>query len=318
MQVLSILRKKRIYSTAFSPSGRYLATPCGDGLLRLWDTFAGEVRQSVPITETSCGYDVTYLDEGRLVFAGTQLSCWKIAVNDWHVISTRLRWARQIDVSPDKRYLAEVDRATSTDWGDSGLVVHDTETWQPVHALTDRTHTTGGLAFSPEGRLLATGHIVHVGEQHRSAPRLFGGGYTVPQYEYLVRLRELPSGRVVKLIDGWQQGVSNLAFSPNGKILAGTAGPRLRVWDLEADREVALHKRGTKHFQGVSFTDDGRYLATVSNDETVRVWDTRSWQEHTTVTWQIGRLLNVAFAADGCRAAAGSDQGKIVIWDVDG
>jgi WD40 repeat protein len=118
-------------------------------------------------------------------------------------------------------------------------------------------------------------------------------------------------------VGGWQLGVSHLAFAPGAAALAGTAGPRLRVWDLDGDREAAAHKRGTKHFQGLSFTADGRYLATVSNDETVRVWDAQSWQEHTTFTWGIGRLLNIAFAPDGFRAAAGSDAGQVIIWDLD-
>ncbi|MFO0825698.1 MAG: WD40 repeat domain-containing protein [Gemmataceae bacterium] len=126
-----------------------------------------------------------------------------------------------------------------------------------------------------------------------------------------------PGGSIVQTIDGWQQAVAHLAFSPDGRILAGTAGPRLRVWDLAVGRELALHKRGTKHFQGLSFTDDGRFLATVSNDETVRIWDTRTWIEHTTFTWKIGRLLNITFAPDGLRIAAGSDQGQIVIWDAE-
>jgi WD40 repeat protein len=86
---------------------------------------------------------------------------------------------------------------------------------------------------------------------------------------------------------------------------------------LRADRELALHKRGTKHFQGLSFSRDGRFLATVSNDETVRVWDARTWEERSRITWDIGALLNIAFAPDGLRAAAGSDRGQVVIWDVE-
>ena len=93
--------------------------------------------------------------------------------------------------------------------------------------------------------------------------------------------------------------------------------PRLRAWDLKADRELALHKRGPKHFQGLSFAHDGSFLATVSNDATARIWDTGTWQEHATVTWQIGSLLNIAFAPDGLRAAAGSDLGKVIIWDAE-
>src|SRR5262249_7253627 len=136
-------------------------------------------------------------------------------------------------------------------------------------------------------------------------------------YDYVVHVRELPSGRIVQSLDGWQQGVSHLAFTPDGKAVVGTAGPRLRVWDLESNAEIALHKRGTKHFQEIAFTSDSRYLASVSNDETVRLWDTRSWREAKTFTWGIGKLLNIALSPDGYRAAAGSDRGQVVIWDVD-
>jgi WD40 repeat protein len=137
------------------------------------------------------------------------------------------------------------------------------------------------------------------------------------EYDYLVHVREMPTGRVVQSIDGWQQAVTHLAFSPGGGVLAGTAGPRLRAWDLTAGRELAVHKRGPKHFQGLSFSHDGRFLATVSNDATVRLWDAQTWAERSRITWDIGALLNIAFAPDGLRAAAGSDKGHIVIWDVE-
>lgn len=316
MQILSIKKKKRIHAIAFSPSGRELAGTCGDGFLRVWDLSTGDVRQSAPIVESSCGYDIAYLTEDRLLFAGVGLSWWDIGANGWNTIAQGLRWARQLCLSPDGLYLAEADQMTSTDWGGSGLLVYDTAQWKCLPHLAEPEHTTSGLAFSRDGRWLASGHIVRVGDRQRTHPLLVNP-YHVPDYDYVVRVREFPSGRVVRTIDGWQQGVVNLAFSPDGKVLAGTAGPRLRVWDLVNDRELALHKRGAKHFQGLTFTADGRHLATVSNDETVRIWSAGSWQEHTTFTWEIGKLLNLAFAPDGCRAAAGSDAGKVVIWDVD-
>jgi WD40 repeat protein len=316
MQVLSIGRKKRIHAVAFSPSGRDLATPCGDGQLRVWDLATAEVRQSVPIAETSCGYDIAYLDEDRLIFGGVELRWWDIPANGWNVIQPFMRWARRLRLSPDRRCLAEVDQTTSTDWGGSGLTLIDTTDWRPLPRLEETGHTTGGVAFSPDGHLLATGHIVRVGERQRSFAHI-PGTYAVPAYDYVVHIREFPAGRVLQAVGGWGQGVSNLAFTHDSKVLVGTAGPRLRVWDLGSEREIALHKRGTKHFQGLAFTTDGRYLASVSNDEMVRVWDTHSWQECKTFTWGIGKLLNIAFTPDGCRAAAGSDRGQVIIWDVD-
>lgn len=316
MQILSIPRKKRIYSLAFSPSGRELAAACGDGLLRVWNLANGQVRQSIPIEETQCGYDLVYLDEDRLVFAGAELRWWDIPANGWNVIEPGMRWARRLRVSPDGRFLAEVDWMTSTDWPGDGLLVRTTADWELVPALGDLTNTTGGLAFSRDGQWLASGHIVRVGTQQRTM-RALPVTFDVPDYDYVVRIREVASGRVAHTLDGWQQGVRNLAFSPCGTILVGTAGPRLRVWDIQRDCELALHKRGTKHFQGLAFTADGRYLATVSNDETVRIWNTHSWAEHKTFTWKIGKLLNIAVDPEGCRAVAGSDTGQIIIWDLD-
>jgi WD40 repeat protein len=316
MQVLSIGRKKRIHAVAFSPSGWELAAPCGDGQLRVWDLRTGAVRQSVPIEETSCGSDIAYLDDDRLIFAGVQLRWWDIPANGWNVIRPFMRWNRQLRLSPDRRCLAEVDQTTSTEMGTSGLVLLDTADWKPLRPLQETAHTTGGIAFSPDGRLLATGHMIHTGHKQRSFAPL-PGRYAVPAYDYLVHVHDFASGRLVKSLDGWGQGVTHLAFSHDGRFVVGTAGPRLRVWDLESDREVVVHKRGPKHFQGLAFTADRRYLASVSNDETVRIWSADSWQECKTFTWGIGKLLNIALSPDGCRAAAGSDRGQVVIWDVD-
>jgi WD40 repeat protein len=186
-----------------------------------------------------------------------------------------------------------------------------------VPPFPDGANTTEGVAFSPDGKLLASSHMVVVGEKYRTFGLRFGP-FAINDYDYVVHLRESPGGRTLRTIPGWGQGVRYLAFSPDGSTLAGAAGPRLRIWDLVNDREIVEHKRGPKHFQGLAFSADGRYLTTVSNDTSVRLWDARSWIESGTFQWDIGRLLNIAFAPDGLRAAAGSDQGKIVIWDVEG
>jgi WD40 repeat protein len=318
VQTLSIKKKKRIHAIAFSPNGEELAAACGDLLLRVWNLATGEVRRSAPIVDTSCGFDIAYLGTDRLAFAGTDLRWWDTAANQWHQIAPGFAWGRRLKVSPDGEYLAEVSqtRSTSSAAG-AGLLIRKTTDWELLPDMPNTRNTTGGLAFSRDAKFIATGHMANVGERVRRITALPGFQFTVNDYEYLVHVRHFPGGEIVQTIDGWQQAVTHLAFSPDGRFLAGTAGPKMRIWDLATDREVASHKRGTKHFQGLSFTDDSRYLATVSNDETVRIWDAQTWQERTTFKWQIGRLLNITFAPDGLRIAAGSDQGQIVIWDAE-
>lgn len=317
MRTFSIGKSKRVYATRFSPSGRLLAAVGGDRLPRVWDSFTGEVQTGSEVEETSSGYDLTFLDESRLVFAGQSLRLWNLSTNEWTLLVPGFRFGRKIVLSPDGRYLAEGDQTTSTDWGGGpGLVLYDTTTWEILPPVPEAENTTGAIAFSADGRLMASGHIVRVGEKTRHIG-MINMDYTVNDYDYVVHVREVPSGRIVQSIPGWGQGVRFLAFSPDGKLLAGTAGPKLRVWDLTANQEVSSQKRGTKHFQGLAFTEDGRQLITVGNDTTVRVWSAQTLAETATYTWQIGSLINLSLAPDGVRAAAGSDRGKIILWDLE-
>jgi WD40 repeat protein len=287
-------------------------------MIRVWDLATGTARLTAPVEETSCGFDIAYLDARRLAFSGTELALWDTAANEWHRIAPGRVWGRRIKVSPGAEFLVEVDQTRSTDWAGDGLRIRTTADWAVQETAPRPGITTGGVTFSADGTRLATGHMAQVGERTRTVglPQGFNIELPVNQYDYLVHVREMPSGRILQSLGGWQQAVTHLAFSPDGAFLAGTAGPRLRVWDLKANREAALHKRGTKHFQGLSFARDGSFLATVSNDATARIWETKTWQEYTTFKWDIGALLNITFAPDGLRIAAGSDKGQVVIWDV--
>jgi WD40 repeat protein len=107
--------------------------------------------------------------------------------------------------------------------------------------------------------------------------------------------------------------------SPSGDLFAATEGTRLFVWsgaDWEAPPRKVLNTN-VKHFTGFAFHPSGRYLAATSNDASVKLYDTTTWTVLQAFDWQIGRLRSVAFSHDGMLAAAGSDKGKIIVWDVD-
>ena len=86
--------------------------------------------------------------------------------------------------------------------------------------------------------------------------------------------------------------------------------------DLEAKpREVRSDTRA--HFTAIAFHPNGRFLLAASNDQTVKLYDTTTWEPARAFTWSVGRMRSVCFSPDGTLAAAGSERGKIVVWDVD-
>jgi hypothetical protein len=113
MQTLSIPTKKRMYSIALSPSGHNIAAACGDRKLRVWDRSTGDVRQWISIGPTSDGYDILYLDDNRLVFAGAGMYWWDIPANGWNNISPLHLWRRRLCLSRDRKHLAMADEAES-------------------------------------------------------------------------------------------------------------------------------------------------------------------------------------------------------------
>jgi WD40 repeat protein len=76
-------------------------------------------------------------------------------------------------------------------------------------------------------------------------------------------------------------------------------------------------RESPKDLTDLAFHPSGRVLAVTSNDGTVALYDTATWKVGCRFAWEAGKLRCVAFSPDGSLAAAGSDAGQVVVWDVD-
>ncbi len=65
-------------------------------------------------------------------------------------------------------------------------------------------------------------------------------------------------------------GVSCLSFHPDGLILGtGTTGSgpgRIRIWDMKSLTNVASFEGHTASIRGISFSENGFYMASVADD----------------------------------------------------
>ena len=124
---------------------------------------------------------------------------------------------------------------------------------------------------------------------------------------------------VLSEVPGTGYGFHHPVMSLGGRLIAGRWGVWIGVFrteDMNA-APVTFRNDNRKEFTGLAFHPSGRYLAATSNDATVKLYDTGTWELAHAFDWDIGRLRSVAFSPDGMLAAAGGDRGKIVVWDVD-
>jgi WD40 repeat protein len=211
-----------------------------------------------------------------------------------------------MDVSDDGRTLVIAGRATLTETG-TRLKAFDA-------ADPDRLQLTWADTPTTDGRL-------HWGVCWLPGTRRFAASEWVGRYPddtARIVIRDADTGELLQKCPRPGRPTDQLAASSDGTLLAASK-MLLTVWpgsDLGRDPRVVTNDN-RKHFTGVAFHPSGRYLAATSNDETVKLYDTATWQLAKTFTWQVGRLRSVAFSPDGTRAAVGSDTGKIVVWDVD-
>jgi WD40 repeat protein len=144
-----------------------------------------------------------------------------------------------LEFSPDGKWLAGAG-SSSRVW------VWDAATGRIVLELGDHGFTALAVAFSPDGRLLAT--------------------TAMPADE--TRLWELPSGQRLATLKGHVQNIIAVAFSPDGKTLATTGHDRkVKLWNVATHQELAAFPFAAHLLPYTRFSPDGRALAVGCFDE---------------------------------------------------
>lgn len=181
--------------------------------------------------------------------------------------------------------------------GNGAIHLFDAATGRPLRQLQQHKTDITCLAFSPDGKKLASGSA-----------------------DGMLCLSEWPSCKVLRQFMAHEEGIWSLAFAGTGKILAsGGADKVVRLWDPSTGCEVRQYRGHTGWVRALAVSPDGRMIASTddSSSNKVRLWDSangRLLHQHNADThW--GQSL--AFSPDNKLVAYPVERSMIALWDVE-
>ncbi|KAG0373651.1 cofilin [Mortierella sp. AD032] len=327
----------QVWSVAFSPDGRQVASGDEEGVIRLWSTQTGEAELILSREFLGWVHSVDYSPNSRWIVSGHvkgQIQLWNAETGEPGRLSIgHDASVLEVSFSPDSRWIASSGL-------DSTVRLWDTETGTLCNTLTGHTLHVECVRFSPTRPQFASAgldktiRIWELQDLYTSGPSLGVQNLTEP----LPFVKYSPSGQLV--VSANREGavyqwdalstdphlihrfgdskVQSMAYSPNGlQIASASKSPddfSVRLWDL-ATGEASLKLIGHEDtVQSLFYSPCSRWIASASDDETVRIWDSQAPGAPLVHTFN-NHACGVDFSPDGRWIAFGGFNQKVWVRD---
>jgi WD40 repeat protein len=303
-KTLSVCSTERLMPNAFSYSEDLSLVVARCGI----KTYVIDTKTDSVVRQNSISVDfsnsVVLSRDKQLLAIGDSGSAKLLNVSDGKEvkIDSELPITCGCDFSRDSSLLAIQDF-----FDDETVKIVDVGTKQPVMRLEAHPGKIKALAFSPDGRILASG-----GEDR------------------IVRLWDAQTGSLVHALAGHAKRVGVVAFTPDGKLLVSASDDQtMKIWNVATRslvRSIQVTAEGIDGLSSIAFSPDGQRMVSTLG-AMVDLWNVSDWsrlgsfttsESHTSgyVTYCCGSTAQAArFDARGQLIISAHEDGTIKVWN---
>lgn len=323
-----------VRSVVFSPDGKILASASEDDTIKLWSPDCKLIRTLTGHRDNV--WTVSFSPDSKTIASASDdatIAIWNIA--DGTILRT-LRghkgWVRGVSFAPDGKTIASS--------GSDGTV----KLWNPADGTLLATFTghrgwATSVTFSPDGLTIASsgsdrtvklwnpadGTEIVTLKGHTNAVRSVSfsdDGKTLASAgeDGLVKLWDVQNLTLRQTLRAHNREIWTVKFSPKGSnnptLATASEDGTVKLWNLLqlADIEPQTLQGHNGRVAGLSFSPDGRTLATAGTDRTVRIWDLAGI-EPKVLESHSGNVFTAVFSPDGKTIASGSKDRTVKLWN---
>ncbi|MFN8459870.1 MAG: hypothetical protein U0401_35350 [Anaerolineae bacterium] len=260
-EIITVIKEvDPIEDMTVNPNNQWLATGTVEGRVRVWDILTG--KEIVRLAHHSYGISLAFSSDGMKLATGN----WDEVARVWQIEQIpeteplyHSERVNQITFSPDSQWLA-------TKSEDNTARLWDVSAGKEI-AYIEHKGSINSLTFSADGKQLATASS-----------------------DGTVNILDTTT-RQLLTFSGHEGPVNQVVFSPDNQLLATASDDNTaKIWDVKTGYELATlrHNSFFTNTEGitkpwsinsVSFSPDGQWLATASDDSTARIWEVNTGRE---------------------------------------
>ncbi|MEO0395383.1 MAG: TIR domain-containing protein [Cyanobacteria bacterium P01_A01_bin.137] len=276
-----------VYSVAVSPDGSTILSGSEDSTLRLWNQQAVLQRKPIRVHDGAVNGMAA---NGEILVTGSDDSTLRLWNGNGEPMAAPFQGhtdsVLSVDISQDGQTIVSGGADTTVRlWNAQGVAIATLEAHQdPVNAV----------AIHPTQSLMAS------------------AGETI-------RLWDLQGNPVGQPIEGHEETINTVAFTPDGqRLVSGSDDRTLRIWDLQGNPVGPPIEGHTDDVNAIAFSPDGQRFVSTSRDQTLRLWGIDGSPIAGPFNGHLSDVVDVAWSLDGQYIVSASRDQTLRLWDLQG